>query len=369
MNPNAGGPAAALPPIYFAQVREDSRLERELVREHGLRRVVCVASGGCTALSLLAHGVERVDAVDLNPAQIALVELKRAALARLPRSEYLAFVGRRGVSARFASYEGLRAGLGAAAQNYWNARRDVIELGINHCGVTEAFYRKVGARLTSDVVSVSQWRALIEARAPGERRRLHGQLSASSAFTASLRAALSRESHLEFYPNELFANTNEHEFGDFFARRFADEIALRPLSNNYFLSQLLFEEYACPEPDGCPDYLAPEGYERTRHALGNLHLHAVDLAAYLRGATGTDAVILSNVFDWAVPMAREQLARAVVDSAPGALVLWRQMLAEFPLPEAFRSQLDIDQRESERLTRLDRSFLYRSITVGRVRGR
>jgi S-adenosylmethionine:diacylglycerol 3-amino-3-carboxypropyl transferase len=368
MSPIESGRAAAPPPIYFAQVREDSRVERGLVREHGLRRVVCVASGGCTALSLLAHGVERVDAVDINPAQIALVELKRAALGELPRVDFLSFAGRRGVYPRFAIYERLRARLCDTARSYWDARRDVLELGINHCGVTEAFYRKVGSRLTNDVVSVPQWRALIEARAPEERRRLYGQLCASEAFNRSLRAALSRESHLEFYPSGLFASTSEHEFGDFFAQRFADEIALRPLSSNYFLSQLLFAEYACPEPDGCPDYMAPEGYERARFALDNLHLHASDIAAHLRGTTGTDAVFLSNVFDWASATAREELARAVVDAAPGALVLWRQMLAEFPLPEAFRAHLDIDERQSERLTRLDRSFLYRSITVGRVRG-
>jgi hypothetical protein len=74
------------------------------------------------------------------------------------------------------------------------------------------------------------------------------------------------------------------------------------------------------------------------------------------------------VFDWAPDEARAEIARAVVEAAPGALVLWRQMLAEFPLPEAFRTHLEIDRRESERLTKLDRSFLYRSITVGRVKG-
>jgi S-adenosylmethionine:diacylglycerol 3-amino-3-carboxypropyl transferase len=178
-----------------------------LVREHRLRRVVCVASGGCTALSLLAHGVEQVDAVDVNPAQIALVELKRAAVAMLPHRDFLAFAGRRGVYPRFATYERLRAGLGDTARSYWDARREVIELGINHCGVTEAFYRKVGARLTADVVSVPQWRALIEARAPGERRRLHEQLCATEAFHASLRTVLSRKSHLEFYPSGLNMNS------------------------------------------------------------------------------------------------------------------------------------------------------------------
>jgi S-adenosylmethionine:diacylglycerol 3-amino-3-carboxypropyl transferase len=358
---------AKSPPIYFAQVREDSRVERELVHQHGLRRVVCVASGGCTALSLLAQGVERVDAVDINPAQIALVELKRVALKELSRSEFWEFVGRRGVYPRLAAYERLRAGLGEAARTYWDAHRELVELGINHSGVTEAFYRQVGARLTNEVATVPEWRALIEARTVRERQRRYEQLCTGEAFRSCVRAALSRTSHLEFYPRELFENTSEHEFGDFFARRFAQEVALRPLWNNYFLSQLLFAEYACAEPDGCPGYLTPDGYERARGALGRFELRTASIAEYLREAPPTDAVFLSNVFDWAPSAAREELARVVVEAAPGALVLWRQMLGEFPLPEAFRTHLEIDTGESRRLTQLDRSFLYRSITVGRVK--
>ena len=39
--------------LKFAVVREDSALEAELVRRAGARRVLVVASGGCTALNLL----------------------------------------------------------------------------------------------------------------------------------------------------------------------------------------------------------------------------------------------------------------------------------------------------------------------------
>ena len=37
---------------------------------------MCVSSGGCTALSLLAAGAGRVHAVDLNTTQNHVVELK-----------------------------------------------------------------------------------------------------------------------------------------------------------------------------------------------------------------------------------------------------------------------------------------------------
>lgn len=366
MTKAASTTTATTPPLYFAQVREDSRLERELLREHRLEHIVCVASGGCTALSLLTEGAAEIDAVDLNPAQIALVELKHVALGQLSHDEFTSFIAPRAEHPRSATYERLRAGLTPATRAYWDDHAPAIEQGINHSGVTEAFYRKVGERLTQ-ALSPESWRELIAAPSPGERGRLFRQFCGTDAFAATLRSALSLTSHLEFYPRALFAAVREHEFGDFFARRFASEVSTRSLAGNYFLSQLLFEEYAPRETEGCPAYITPEGYSRARAARARLRTHTADLASFLRGAQNIDGIFLSNVFDWAPPEERERLARAIVESAPGAIVLWRQMLAEFPLPEAFRHGLAIDERASARLTDLDRSFLYRSITVGRVK--
>ena len=97
--------------LFFAQVREDPLLEMDaLAAPEGLFRsgtepvfrsgtepgdggtVVIVSSGGCTALSLLAAGVERVVGVDLNPAQNHLVELKAQAVAALEPGEAVGFL-------------------------------------------------------------------------------------------------------------------------------------------------------------------------------------------------------------------------------------------------------------------------------------
>ena len=61
--------------LYFAQVREDPRLELAALAPTPSDTIVCVGSGGCTALSLLAAGAGRVFAVDLNATQNHLVEL------------------------------------------------------------------------------------------------------------------------------------------------------------------------------------------------------------------------------------------------------------------------------------------------------
>jgi len=46
--------------------------------------VLTLTSGGCNALNLLLHGAGAVVSVDCNPAQSALLELKKVAVANLP---------------------------------------------------------------------------------------------------------------------------------------------------------------------------------------------------------------------------------------------------------------------------------------------
>ena len=49
--------------------------------------VLTLTSGGCNALNLLLHGAGRVVAVDCNPAQSALLELKTVAIRLAPVAE------------------------------------------------------------------------------------------------------------------------------------------------------------------------------------------------------------------------------------------------------------------------------------------
>src|SRR5688572_13028352 len=81
------GASAGPPRLLFAQVREDAAVEAGLLREvDGPARLFAIGSGGCTAFSLLAAKPEAaLYAVDINPAQIYLMELSAPPSSRSPR--------------------------------------------------------------------------------------------------------------------------------------------------------------------------------------------------------------------------------------------------------------------------------------------
>jgi S-adenosylmethionine-diacylglycerol 3-amino-3-carboxypropyl transferase len=70
--------------LVYAQIWEDPEVDLAALGLGPTDRVVAIASGGCNVMSYLTAGPERVLAVDLNPAHLALLELKLAAARHLP---------------------------------------------------------------------------------------------------------------------------------------------------------------------------------------------------------------------------------------------------------------------------------------------
>jgi S-adenosylmethionine-diacylglycerol 3-amino-3-carboxypropyl transferase len=149
--------------IRYANSWEDADVLCDALRPAPGKRMLAIASAGDNAFALLAGGAEVV-AADLSAAQLALVELKRAAIRQLDDDTLLAFLGappsrrlggerlappgRRdaarpaGADAgvpRLSIYESLH--LPRHVRAYWDANRAAIETGVIHAGRFENYFR------------------------------------------------------------------------------------------------------------------------------------------------------------------------------------------------------------------------------------
>jgi len=349
----------------FALVREDPAIERALARRHGARRIVVIASGGCTALSLLSDDVDEVRVIDASPAQTALVALRVAAVAALDRDAYLRFVGAAAADDRPRTWARLRTAVASDVRDYWDALPGAVEAGVDACGVTEAFYRYVGRSLRQSDWPDAVWRSLLAAGSLDAQREILGAHFWTDRFRIALDMLLSRATHELFYPPAIFANVAEHDFARFFERRFREFAESQPLRGNYFLSQLVFGTYAFDHPDGVPPYLTDAGYALARRNLHKLRLVTGRLDAALEATADVDAFFLSNVLDWANEGEAGRIGQAVRRAArPGAVVLLRHMLGRPGFPQAF--DVDVDAGASREAHRAERSFLYGAVSIGRV---
>lgn len=166
------GKTGRAPEVVFSQVHEDASVELELLRGPARpgARVFCIASAGDTALALLAArpSPARVEAVDIYPAQLHMVELKAAALARLEGRALLDALEADGSGA----YPALRPSLQPAAAAFWDARISRLAEGINNCGLVDRALRRAAAvfRLAA---GRRRMEAVLGAATPEEQRRAY----------------------------------------------------------------------------------------------------------------------------------------------------------------------------------------------------
>ena len=101
---------------------EDPRLDRQALAIGPDDRILAISSAGCNVLDYALDEPREIVAVDLNPRQNALVELKQAGIRALEYDEFFCLFGRGHLPSWHARYQRLlRPQLSAWAQRYWDS--------------------------------------------------------------------------------------------------------------------------------------------------------------------------------------------------------------------------------------------------------
>ncbi len=121
---------------------EDPRVDLAALQIRPDSRIVTIASGGCNALSYLTADPERIHAVDLNCAHVALNKLKITALRQLAdHRRFYALFGSASERLNVALFDDvLAAHLDPETRSYWNGRDGLSRRRID--GFAEGFYRQ-----------------------------------------------------------------------------------------------------------------------------------------------------------------------------------------------------------------------------------
>ena len=70
--------------LVYPQIWEDPTVDMAALELGPGKRIITIASGGCNVMTYLLADPEEIIAVDLNPAHVALLELKLTAARHLP---------------------------------------------------------------------------------------------------------------------------------------------------------------------------------------------------------------------------------------------------------------------------------------------
>ncbi len=121
--------------LNFSSANEDGATELQALA--GAKRILCLTGSGTRPLDMLLSNADEVVALDINPTQNALLELKIAAIRALDHRAFLAFVGVDTGEERHSIYQRLRPTLSSPARDIWDRNRAMIDAGVWHAGKWE----------------------------------------------------------------------------------------------------------------------------------------------------------------------------------------------------------------------------------------
>ncbi len=349
--------------IAFSQVREDPRIElrviQELAKHQRPLRILLVASGGCTALSLLTSpAIAKIEAIDLNPAQLHLVELRRQALLHLSLAEQLRLIGADQAASdrdRLSIYAHLHAYLPQPTQAFWDTRQEQIAFGVNRVGRFEQLFRELAAKFAQlgiaplkeplTAIQHPQWRNLFE-------------------------EVFERERLVQTFGEAAVNYSMDRSFGKHFADVFAQALQRFNPHENYFVTQVWSDRYTNNlAGEGLPLYLQDSAQKDIR-ALGveRLQLHQgafVDRLQQLAEVEKFDLIQFSNISDW-MPLSdlHQMLTDAIACLKLGGAIIGRRLNGDHHLAAVMAEHIAVDHHLSQELLAGDRSFFYREVVVG-----
>ncbi len=348
--------------IRYANCWEDATVLADALELKSGDRCLSIASAGDNSFSLLASDVEEVVAVDVSSVQLALVELRAAAIGMLDDSELLAFLGIGPSTARAKTYRNLRGRLSQDARAYWDRHGEAIARGVIHTGKFESYFNLFRRSILPLMHSRNAIESLLSQKTIEDRRAFYARVWDNRRWRLIFRLFFGRRVMGRAGRDPEFFRYVKTDVGTFLLERGKYALTeLDPRANPY-LRYILTGNFT----DCLPHYLQPQVLSRIRKRLDRLTIvrGTTDDALRLHGPF--DAFNLSDIFEYMSPQVFQSCAEQLVKgSKPSARFAYWNLLVPRSLASVASSEIVRDVERSAMLHKRDFAFFYTSFHLDR----
>lgn len=315
---------------------EDPRLDREALQLGPDDTVLVITSAGCNALDYALVGPKQVVAVDVNPRQNALLELKLSGIRNLEFEDFFAMFGEGRLAGAADIYEDkLRPSLSVWAKSYWDRWISFFDEGnrrpFYYRGTSGAFAMLVNLYINK-IVKLRPWvNDVLATQTFEEQREIYRRHLQDRFWSPGMRFALRRDTVLSLLGvPRAQRNQIEMQYEGGIAQFVYDCVeavfARLPLADNYFWRVYMTGRYT---PDCCPEYLKPDNFQKLKEGLADrIEMHTDTVQGFLeKNERPVSRFVLLDHMDWLSGKHLDWLAGEwewiVRRAAPGARAIWR----------------------------------------------
>lgn len=349
--------------------------------------MLVITSAGCNVLDYALLAPRRIHAVDANPRQTALLELKLAGIRHLDHADFFALFGS-GIHPRFDELyrDALRTELSPFAQCFWDLRGNWFSGqrgGFYSHGLSGLVARAFRAYLRLRPRLGRLIAMLFESSSLDDQRSLYDRHIAPLLWSSAMNWTLSRQLTLSMlgvpHPQrrEVIAQHVNGVAG--FIRESIEYLARNlPFRDNYFYAVYVRGAYG---RNCCPEYLKPAQFLALKHGLVDCIVpHTTTVTAFLhQHAEPISRFVLLDHMDWMssydFPALREEWQAILLRASADARILLRSAharpryldsLTVGPDGRRLREVLRFHDDLATRLSRADRVHTYAGFHIADV---
>lgn len=318
---------------------EDPRLDHVALDLTSKDVVMVITSAGCNALDYILKEPKHVHAVDVNPRQNALLELKLAAIRELDYEQFFQMFG----EGHLPDYKNIykkkiAQNLSHAARSYWDKRTGMfsgrgLRPSFYYYGSSGTFARLIKfyvdriKKLRPAVDALLASKSVEEQKEVYERYKLRERL-----WTPFLKFAMRRDMTLAMLgvPRAQRRQLDRSYPGgilQFVVDSLETVFTKLPIQDNYFWHVYLTGKY---RPDCCPEYLKEENFKKLKGGLvDQVSIHTNTILGFLREEKDVEIsrYVLLDHMDWLADVRADVLAEEwqmmLNRAAPETRFLWR----------------------------------------------
>lgn len=365
---------------------EDPRLDREALELGPDDVVVVITSAGCNTLDYALEGPRHVHAVDMNPRQNALLELKMAGIRKLDFGDFFKIFGN-GHHPNFERLlrQELSPHLSPFAKKYWQKHTKFFtrpRRSFYFCGSSGTVARICNFYMDRKSGMRDEINAIVAATSIEEQKEIYERSIRKFFWTGLMKRFVGSDTTLSMLgvPRQQRQQVELHFGGgitEFMEHCLETVLTRLPISDNYFWRVYLTGQYS---RECCPEYLKEENFQRLKDGLvDRITPHTNTVEGFLRTTDQpvTRFVLLDHM-DWLSTYRYPLLVsewQAIMDrAADKARVLFRSggMKVEFvdPIPVQVNGRertvgefLTYNRELAERLHAIDRVHTYGSFYI------
>ena len=341
--------------LRYANCWEDADVLLEGLNPSEGGRFLSIGSAGDNSFSLLTTNPEIVIAVDINPIQLKLIELKKAAIKHFSRTEFLEFTGFEESKNRIILFNKIKNTLKSETASFWKSKKELIENGLVYGGKFEKYFKLFSNKILPIIHNKKRISELFREKPDIEQKLLYSKQWNSLRWNLFFKLFFSKFVMGRFGRSKEFMNEVEIPIGEFIFGKAEKHLGNTNCQKNYFLQFILngnFSEYL-------PHYVRKENYYTIQQNIEKLDFIEGLAESTFKRYSNFNYFNLSDIFEYMNPELFKTVAGNFIENSEknARFAYWNLMVPRF-LSEINPDKFEYQKSLSEELSEIDKGFFY-----------